>query len=164
MSNLEGRELATEFAEFVQALGVLRSDSTPCGQPMSVSTAHALCDLRRSAPVSQKALARRLGLETSTVSRLVDQLAAKGWAIRTPDRSGQDNRVRLISLTPEGVDIAEQVGQARAARFSDLLNQLETEQRPLVREALQLLKEAAHAIDNRTPTSSSHDRSPRTPW
>ncbi|ARU05154.1 MarR family transcriptional regulator [Comamonas serinivorans] len=47
----------------------------------------------------QKDLAQSLGLDSSSVVRLVDGLAAKGWITRVDD---SDRRVKKIELTPEG--------------------------------------------------------------
>jgi DNA-binding MarR family transcriptional regulator len=140
------RQLGEDFVGFIHSFGLLRSDMTPCGLPMSVSTAHALCELRTGPPLNQRDLAGRLGLRSSSVSRLVDQLEAKSWATRTPDVGGADSRVRLVVLTNKGSKVADQVLEARAARFSQLLAAVPTEKQHDVLEALTLLKEAAHAI------------------
>lgn len=140
------RQLGEDFVSFIHSFGLLRSDMTPCGLPMSVSTAHALCELRTGPPLNQRDLARRLGLRTSTVSRLVDQLEAKSWATRTPDVGGADSRVRLVELTNTGCEVADQVLEARTARFSQLLAAVPPEKQHDVIEALTLLQEAAHAI------------------
>lgn len=131
---------------FIHAFGVLRTDATPCGQPMSVSTAHAICELAAHGPLSQTDLADRLGLESSSVSRLVDQLVRKGWAHRASDPDNNDRRVRFVSLTEPGRRVATQVGAARAERFGRLLDAIEESKRPQILEALHLLKDAADAI------------------
>ena len=139
-------DLGQEFVGLIHAFGVLRTDATPCGQPMSVSTAHAICELAAHGPLSQTELADRLGLEASSISRLVDQLSQKGWAQRALDPDSNDKRVRLVHLTEPGRQAAEQVSEARAQRFGQLLDGIEESKRPQVLEALHLLKDAANAI------------------
>lgn len=146
MSVSDSDQLAESFVEFIHAFGVLRSDTTPCGQPMSVSTAHALCELATGPSLNQRELAERVGLSTSTVSRLVDQLVEKRWAERRVDPHGSDTRVRLVTLTPDGTRVAEQVLAARAKRFARLLDAVPTDKRSTVVEALHLLKEATDAL------------------
>lgn len=114
---------------------------------MSVSTAHALCELSTGSSLNQRDLATRLGLTTSSTSRLVDQLVAKRWAVREPDRASSDARVRLVVLTSEGDRTAHRVLQARSERFGRLLEHVPAEKRSMVVEALNLLKEASHALD-----------------
>ncbi len=147
MSDAPGDELAESFVEFIHAFGVLRSDTTPCGQPMSVSTAHALCKLAIGPPLNQRDLAARLGLSTSAVSRLVDQLVDKCWAEREVDPDASDTRVRLVTLTAEGSRVAGQVLAARSERFARLLDAVPASKRSTVIEALYLLKGATDALE-----------------
>ena len=146
MSKASNHQLSQDFVGFIHSFGLLRSDTTPCGQPMSVSTAHALCELRTGPPLSHRDLAARLGLTTSSVSRLVDQLETKSWARRTADPDTTDSRVRLVLLTDQGGKIADQVLEARAKRFAGLLEAVPQDKQSDVLEALSLLKEAANAI------------------
>ena len=138
--------LGQEFVGLIHAFGVLRTDATPCGQSMSVSTAHALCELAAHGPLTQTELADRLGLESSSVSRLVDQLTRKGWAKRAADPDSDDKRVRQVLLTEPGRLAADQVSAARANRFGQLLEAIEESRRPQVLEALHLLKDAANEV------------------
>jgi DNA-binding MarR family transcriptional regulator len=147
MSQPRSDQLAQNFVGFIHAFGVLRTDTTPCGQPMSVSTAHALCELATGPTLNQRALAKRLGLTTSTVSRLVDQLVEKGWAERCVDEDSTDTRVRLVALTPDGNRVAGQVLTARAERFARLLDAVPPHKQSTVVEALHLLKAATDALE-----------------
>lgn len=144
--HLDALTLQDQFVELIHVFGVLRSDTTPCGQPMSVSNAHALCELRIAGPLAQAEIAARLGLAKSTVSRLIDQLEAKKWVTRTPDATG-DARVRQVSLTPRGEQIADQVLEARTKRFSNIISKIDETKRASVIEAMELLTEAARSAD-----------------
>lgn len=146
MSDRSSEAFGQEFVSLIHAFGLLRTDATPCGQPMSVSTAHAICELETRGPLTQSELSDRLGLEPSSVSRMVDQLTQKGWAQRAPDPASKDKRVRLVHLTELGHRAATQVLAARSTRFEELLNNIEESKRSQVLEALQLVKEAANAI------------------
>lgn len=139
--------LAESFVGLIHAFGVLRSDTTPCGQQMSVSTAHALCELATGPPLNQRNLADRLGLSASTVSRLVDQLVEKGWADRRSDPDSTDSRVRLVALTTDGSRVAAQVLAARAERFARLLEAVPADRHTIVLESLHLLRAASDALD-----------------
>ena len=147
MTRRQSDQLAQDVVGFIHAFGVLRSDTTPCGQPMSVSTAHALCELATGPALSQRDLATRVGLTTSTVSRLVDQLVEKGWAERRVDPDSTDARIRLVALTPDGDHVAGQVLTARAQRFARLLDAVPPDKQSTVVEALHLLKAATDALD-----------------
>jgi hypothetical protein len=73
----------------------------------------------RDAPFSQAELGRRLRLEKSTISRLVDQLAGRGWVARGRDL--RDGRAASLRLTPAGQQAAANLTAARRQKFADLL-------------------------------------------
>ena len=54
----------------------------------------------------QKDLAQALGLDSSSVVRIVDGLVAKGWVLRQDDT---DRRVKKLQLTAAGAQQVEQV-------------------------------------------------------
>jgi DNA-binding MarR family transcriptional regulator len=126
---------------FVRAFGLHRPDETPCGTPVPVSEAHALAVLAEHGPLDQTDLVHHLGLGKSTVSRLVDQVVARGWARRRP--GPRDARRRLVELTPDGADAARTLARNRAARMVRLLDRIPPTDRPAVLAALATLAEAA---------------------
>ncbi|HEX6418923.1 MAG TPA: MarR family transcriptional regulator [Acidimicrobiales bacterium] len=135
--------LQRHLVGFIRAFGLHRPDETPCGTPVPVSEAHALAVLAEHGPLTQKALAGHLALRKSTVSRLVDQVVARGWAERTT--SPDDGRCRLVGLTARGREAAAGLQRARAARFARLLDHIPPPERPAVLAALATLTEAADA-------------------
>lgn len=126
---------------FVRSFGLHRPDETPCGTPVPVSEAHALAVLADHGPLDQTDLVHHLGLGKSTVSRLVDQVEARGWARRRP--SPHDARRRLVELTTDGADLARTLARNRADRMSRLLDRIPPADRPAVLAALATLAEAA---------------------
>lgn len=136
----EGYQLQEAVARFVRAFGLHQPDQTPCGRPVPVSEAHALGELARDGALRQSDLAHRLRLEKSTTSRLVTQLINRGWAERTP--APDDGRGVLVQLTPAGVNAVTQLAEARAERFSSLLDRIPEDERDDVLRALDILTEA----------------------
>jgi DNA-binding MarR family transcriptional regulator len=134
-------DLQTRLVAFVRAFGLHRPDETPCGAPVPVSEAHALAVLAEQGPVTQSDLVHHLALGKSTVSRLVGQLVARGWARRTADRD--DARLRVVTLTAEGTAAAGSMAEARRARIARLLDRIPEAERPAVLSALATLTEAA---------------------
>src|SRR4051794_37386719 len=107
------------FVGVVRALGLMRPDTTPCGQRMSVTDAHTIGELLDSGALTQRELGERLRLEKSTVSRLIDELVADGVAKRRPNPA--DGRSVLIELTAKGRRRAEKLHAARLELFARLL-------------------------------------------
>ncbi len=133
------RELHEHVVSFVRAFGLLERDTTPCGQPISVSEAHTLGELA-AGPCAQGELCRRLRLEKSTISRLVSQLTSRGWVERRADQ--RDGRAVVLHLTDAGRSAAERLAQARHDKFTGLIESIPIGERALVVRALATLTEA----------------------
>jgi DNA-binding MarR family transcriptional regulator len=125
---------------FVRNFGLHQPDRTPCGQPLPVSEAHALAEIARTGRLRQVELARRLKLEKSSVSRLVTNLAGRGWLHRHP--ADDDGRGVLLELTDAGTTAAARQADARRARFTSLLDRIPDDDRATVVRVLQTLAEA----------------------
>lgn len=139
----DAARLRDVFPAVVRGLGMLRPDTTPCGQPMSTTEAHAVDELRHRGALAQKDLANALGLQKSTVSRLVDQLEAHDLVARASNPS--DSRSVHVVLTPNGERRAERLASARQAFFEELLEPLDVEERHTVIQGLSILQEVARA-------------------
>jgi DNA-binding MarR family transcriptional regulator len=135
--------LRQAFAAVVRGLGLLRPDTTPCGHPVTVTEAHALTELLDHGPMTQQHLARALGLQKSTVSRLVDQLVDGDLAARAPNPD--DRRSVLVGLTRNGAARARRLAEARRRLFAGLVEQLDAADRRTVIAGLSRLAEVARA-------------------
>jgi DNA-binding MarR family transcriptional regulator len=141
MSDRDAALLQQRIVAFVRAFGLHQPDETPCGSPVPVSEAHAVVLLAESGPLTQSDLVHHLALGKSTVSRLVDQIVARGWASRQPGTD--DLRRRTVVLTPAGREAAAAMGAARATRIERLLDRIPPGERSAVLAALDTLAEAA---------------------
>ncbi len=129
-----------QMVALVRAFGWHRPDQTPCGTAVPISEAHALIELARQETLPQHELGARLGLEKSTVSRLVGQLESRGWVQR--QRQERDGRSVAVSLTEKGRQAEEQLAVARTEFFARLLAAIPEEKRRDMRDGLDLLLEA----------------------
>ena len=141
-------EAEQRFAEvvvgFIRSFGLHRPDRTPCGIDVGVAEAHALSELA-GGPLRQMDLTERLRLSKSTVSRLVDGMAARGWVERRP--APDDGRGVLLFLTASGLEVAGRLEKARALRLGELLEAVPADRREDVIEVLRLMEEAARVSD-----------------
>ena len=142
MSTVAAPALQGRLMALIRALGLLESERTPCGQPLSPSAAHALAELLEGTDLTQSELGARLRLEKSTVSRLVGQLQERGWLVRR--RAEHDGRVLLLELTDQGRQMAEQVATSRAAFFARLCERIPPEREAELSGALEMLVEILH--------------------
>jgi DNA-binding MarR family transcriptional regulator len=134
-------DLERHLVGFVRAFGLLQTESTPCGEPIPVSEAHAITELAVSGPLSQRELCDRLNLTKGTVSRIVGLLTERGWVRGV--RSDSDARVVQVRLTPAGRAAAKRLATRRQKKLASMLEALPATERRRVVEALALLAKAA---------------------
>ena len=139
----QGLALQEQIVAFIRAFGLHRPDQTACGQPVSVSEAHALMELAAGEALRPAALAQRLRLEKSTVSRLVRQLESRDWVTREPDHT--DGRAVRLRLTDGGRTAAGRLARARAEKFDALVRSLPEATRDQVIEGFKTLVEVLDA-------------------
>ena len=131
-------------------LGSLLQPHQHAGLHLSLSEMMALGELADVESMSQQELGQLLGLEKSTVSRLVVGLQRRGWVGRERDPSNR--RFYQLQLTPEGRTVADRIGQHLRAHHDHLLGALTPEER----EALTIgLAGLARALASNPPRSGT---------
>lgn len=136
-------ELPLALHELFRIRGVLDPFAAIPGLRASMSAALALGRLAEAGPTSQHDLGAWLGLEKSTVSRLVAGLIADGWVEKAPHPDG--NRSPWLSLTPTGRAVTDQLGQAMRARHERILAALTPAERRAAELAVPALIRALQA-------------------
>jgi DNA-binding MarR family transcriptional regulator len=138
-------QLRASIQRFVRSFGLLATDQTPCGTPISASYAHALVVLLERGHLSERStqqeLGAALGIDKSNVARLCAKLQRAGHA--TQQRSATDGRARLLALTASGRRLAERVQAASRDRFKQLFEALPSDEtRSTVLTSLEALNSA----------------------
>lgn len=111
---------------------------------LTLSQRDVLLTLYEAGPLDQGTLRDRLGLEQSSVSRLVDGLVQRGLVILTPSES--DRRVRIAAISTEGEALLLQTPGSSELGGGPMVDGLsDTERRELVR----LLRRCADNLDSR---------------
>lgn len=128
---------------FIRAFGLHQGDRSACGQPVSVSEAHALMELAGRPGLRQRDLVARLRLDKSTVSRLVRHLEGRGWVRHDLDPS--DARAVRLHLTASGRRAAGRLAGARAEKFRRVMDAISPAEQDEVVRALRILVDAAYA-------------------
>lgn len=132
-------------------MGAHRPEQVLPGWSLSLSEIYALSILAERAPLSQQELSAALALEKSSVSRLVQQLERQGWVRR--ERDVRDSRLRLLRLTDEGAQVAEQLQRHMSAAHATLFARLTSHEQAALLEGLTALRRAMQAPDWRTPAA-----------
>jgi DNA-binding MarR family transcriptional regulator len=126
----------TALASLIHELGLARPEPPPGTPALAPSAEHALAALL-GGPLTQGALAARLHLQKSTVSRLTDQLVDGGWARRVPD--AEDGRRVVVQLTAKGSRRAEKQAQLQDELLGELLARLSVDDRRALVQGLAAL-------------------------
>lgn len=137
-------EAAAEFEDsmvrVIRALGLHKPDETPCGQPISVAEAHAMLEIAHSPGITQNALASRLHVDKSTVSRIVAMLVRRQWIQRK--RDAVDGRLYHLQLSAKGRSANQNIAQSRRTKFARVLDAVPAAKRGALLDSLTHLVEA----------------------
>ena len=106
-----------------------------CEYGISVRECHAL-ELLSKEPLSVNGLAKPLGLDKSTVSRLVQRLVSEKLVVRTVDQ--KDGRAVVLALTPKGRRLYEGAYRDSVACYRAVLDRVSPDERATVVQSLQL--------------------------
>jgi DNA-binding MarR family transcriptional regulator len=88
-------------------------------------------------PMTVKNVSERVGLSLASASRTVDELVKRSLVSRAEDPD--DRRVRRISLTAEGQEIADVLMEARVAGLENFVSRLSATERKKLDAALEVL-------------------------
>ena len=108
------RDLACQLQAFIRVLAGERQLSPTQAQVLFTITADG---------ISMSDLARRLGLDPSTMSRIVAMMVAKGWLEQS--RSNSDRRVKLVALSADGAELSRRLEQDLEQRLEGILIDLD---------------------------------------
>jgi DNA-binding MarR family transcriptional regulator len=114
-------ELRRGLQQLIRLSRILEPHSR-AGTHASLSEVMALGELADVEAMSQHELARLLGLEKSTVSRLVAGLVDRGWVSR--ERNPDNRRLYRLQLTHDGQAAARQIGKQLRTQHTQLLSGL----------------------------------------
>jgi DNA-binding MarR family transcriptional regulator len=112
----------------------------------------ALAVLASAGPMRMGGLASRLGVQVSTMSRIVDIMVGSGWAERMPDEA--DHRACVIGITSAGAALIDSARQDTASRLADCVARLDNADLMVLQAALPVLESLAEQVACRTPTDS----------
>ena len=134
-------------------MGAHRPEQLLPGWSLSLSVLYALGILAERAPLSQQELGTALGLEKSSVSRLVQQLEQQGWVRR--ERDARDSRLRWLRLTEEGGRIADHLQRHMSEAHATLFARLTPREQAALLEGLTALRRALQEPGWRPPAAAA---------
>jgi len=100
------------------------------GLDIEVAHLDILATIYRYPRISQRQLAEKLLVGRSNMSMLLPQMEKNGWIQREPDEG--DKRLKRLSLTPDGVRLAERALQVQMRLVFHTFNALTEEECELI--------------------------------
>jgi len=139
ISTEEIKQLRESIRILERKLGILdESEMACCG--LTMAQCHALVEVGRAERISLVDLAGTIGLDTSTMSRTVNNLVTKKMAKRELDPA--DRRYVTIQLTPEGSRYFREIETGMDAYYQKIYSCIAESDRQNVLKSLSLLLSA----------------------
>lgn len=140
----EIKRLRESIRVLERKLGILEeSEMACCG--LTLAQCHALVEIGRAKSVSLVDLAGTIGLDTSTLSRTVNNLVTKSMVRRELDPD--DRRYVTIQLTPEGNRYFREIEASMDAYFAKVYASIAEDDRKNVLESLSVLLKAMNGLN-----------------
>jgi DNA-binding MarR family transcriptional regulator len=137
----QARRLHRAVTELVRRYQ-FRDRNEICCFGVSVSQCHALEALGQAGELTMGELASQMHLSVSTMTRVVDQLVARGLAQRGED--AKDRRVCCVEPTPKGRELLGRISADLLGGETAILAKVPAEDRESV---IQALEELSRAVD-----------------
>ena len=151
MSNASNHDIIQALREKLRLLeretgGLLDSREECCG--LTSSQCHTVIELAKTGTVSLAELASALGLDASTLSRMIQGLVIVGLVKR--ETCGKDRRRVEIGLTEQGRSVVEQIETINNGFMEKVLAEIPAEDHPALLESLTRLVDAVRRVNDRT--------------
>ncbi|MFO8060781.1 MAG: MarR family transcriptional regulator [Bacillota bacterium] len=131
------QQLMTSVAAAIQATEA--DEARCCG--LTRSQCRMLCEVARRGELSSLTdLSGGLGLDLSTVSRVVDGLVREGLMVRRPDR--EDRRKIRLSLTAAGRELVDSYEYGLSSHVGAIWEQIAPSDREIVLRSLSIIATA----------------------
>jgi DNA-binding MarR family transcriptional regulator len=137
-------ELRRLLSRTFRTLGALQRGEKTC-YGVTLTQAMVLEILHEEGPMTVRDISTAMGLEPSTITRVVDVLARDGRLERRRAESG-DRRQVFVSTTPEGAELAEKLIACTDAFCATILANLPATSRDTVTAALDELITAIESL------------------
>ena len=136
----QAAELESLLPALMRKLFTLDPDSPVSDLPVAQLR---VCTLLQAGPRSLSMLSQDLDISVSAMTQIADRMERAGMVERVS--GAEDRRVRLLQLSPQGVERMQSRRAFRTHRAQETLQQLTEAERPAVLEAVSRLFTAATA-------------------
>ncbi|WP_235910784.1 MarR family winged helix-turn-helix transcriptional regulator [Heliobacterium mobile] len=133
---VSAKELREIIRQLERKLGILEKNEMGCCG-VSFAQCHAIVEIGRGKKVSLNLLADSLGLDSSTMSRTVNNLVNNGFVQRELDPG--DRRYVTIQLTESGNKVFQHVEETMNNYFQGVWERIPNDKRAQILDSFQIL-------------------------
>ena len=109
---------------------------------VSLAEYKAVMEIKTTDRITCNVLSKKMGLSPSRGSRIIDGLVRKKYLIKMPN--SEDRRSFVLSLSPKGTKIKEQIEQERNNCEKRIREKLSAKEFDLIKEGLELVTKIFH--------------------
>lgn len=129
-------EVGTMVQKLVRVMQIFERDQVkPFG--FTTSQCYVLLELKKFNNLTMNELSERMNLNTSTMTRIINNLVRDGYIQRLRDES--DRRIVIVALTEEGISEAERLEESIMGYYRRIVSNLPNGQVEDVLQSVQLL-------------------------
>lgn len=139
MKREEVAELRSVIQQFIRSFGLLEQTQTPCGFSLSLSQVFTLQELEKQTYTITE-LAEKLGLERSSVSRLVDSLVKGGFVTR--ELNDRNRREVVVALSEKGRNSIHRVRDQSLDFYDSILEHVPESEQALIHQSFKTFTDA----------------------
>lgn len=109
---------------------------------VSLAEYKAVMEIDTTERITCNVLSKKMGLSPSRGSRIIDGLVRKGYLLRATNP--EDRRSFVLSLSPKGAKIKDDIGRERNNCEKRIREKLSTKEFNLIKEGLELVTKIFH--------------------
>lgn len=109
---------------------------------VSLAEYKAVVEIDTTERITCNVLSKKMGLSPSRGSRIIDGLVRKGYLLRATNP--EDRRSFVLSLSPKGAKIKDDIGRERNNCEKRIREKLSTKEFNLIKEGLELVTKIFH--------------------
>lgn len=146
LNNKTPNEILKEFTSLIGTLGQRQFARYMYNNGLSHPQMMTIGRLYKHGGVGISEMSDHLGTTDAAVSQLIDRLVNQGFVER--NECPADRRKKEVVLTAKGRAVIDSLNEQSDSLVDAILEQIPQEQMPLITDALTVIIEAAHKVEN----------------
>ncbi|HEX3076671.1 MAG TPA: MarR family transcriptional regulator [Lachnospiraceae bacterium] len=132
-------EVGAMMQKLVRAVQLFERDQIKA-HGFTTTQCYTILELYKTASLTMNELSDRMNLNSSTMTRILDNLVRDSYIARSKNES--DRRIVIVSLTEKGIEVARDLDSAVKAYYKQIINNIPSGQVNNILESVSVLQKA----------------------